>query len=201
MTKLGQKGCEGLLKILLIAGLRVEGQPPLMQVIIFESFVVEVYVFILKSTSSWLKSTSSYWSLHEWPCVLKVFATKPSTGTWRHLVEFPKGQVWSSFWSRSRPFQVPVSLINHMTGPRFCFLGIDIFNELYHQIFQNVPVGLGSNQAIIFEQWFEYLFEFIRKSTWIWKRWFSDWRIEFTQEIHTPEFNTEVDSRFSDQET
>ena len=141
-------------------------------------FMIEVYVFLIEVYVFILKSTSSYWSLHEWPCVLKVFATKPSTGTWRHLVEFPKGQVWSSFWSRSRPFQVPVSLINHMTGPRFCFLGIDIFNELYHQIFQNVPVG--SNQAIIFEQWFEYSFEFIRKSTWIWKRWFSDWRIEFT---------------------
>ena len=69
-------------------------------------------------------------------------------------------------------------------------------NEIVHELFMNFIKWSSSDLGQV---WWSL-------TTSIWKR-FSDWLTDWIHtrmavpEIHTPEFNTEVDSRFSDQET
>ena len=65
-------------------------------------------------------------------------------------------------------------------------------NEIVHELFMNFIKWSSSDLDQVWSS----------LTTSIWKRWFSDWLTDWIHtrmavpEIHTPEFNTEVDSRF-----
>ena len=65
-------------------------------------------------------------------------------------------------------------------------------NEIVHELFMNFIKWSSSDLGQVWSS----------LTTSIWKRWFSDWLTDWIHtrmavpEIHTPEFNTEVDSRF-----